>query len=148
MSKEDAYQFLKKLEEFLNEKIPPPKIMRREVDLIVKSAKESQKERHKAFPEGALLNQYIAPNLYDFISNWPGMDKDKAQRALLSESHRQMSSISSGPPGRHEPHPFNKVIGVTPKQVMKQWKGEAAGLPQCSFFVICKMNSIKPGRAS
>ena len=148
MSKESAYQFFKNLEEVLNQKIPSPRVMRKEVDLIVKKVKESEKERHKGFPEGAFLNQYIAPNLYEFISNWPGMDKDKARRALLSESHREISSISSGPPGRREPHPFNKVIGVTPKQVMKQWKGEAAGLPQSLFFVICKINSIKPGRAN
>jgi hypothetical protein len=75
------------------------------------------------------LNHYVAQNLYDFISQQPGMDKNKARQALLSESYKQLPEISSGSPSRREPHPFKKVIGMTPKQVIKQWKGQAPGSP-------------------
>jgi hypothetical protein len=60
-NKEVAYRFLKELEIYLNQKIPSLRVMRREVDVIVKNAKESDKERRKGFPEGVFLNQYIAP---------------------------------------------------------------------------------------
>jgi hypothetical protein len=51
-SKSDAKRFLQRLERFLNARLPAPAVMRAEVDALVKEAKASTDQRHKAFPEG------------------------------------------------------------------------------------------------
>lgn len=129
MSKKGAYRFFKDLEGFLNRKLPPPSNVRREINAIVKSAKNSAAESHKAFPEGAFLNHYIAPLLYEYLSHQQNMNKEKARQALLSESYRKLPHIASGSPARSIPHPFKKVMGVNARQVIKQWKGEMPGSP-------------------
>ena len=40
---------------------------------MVKRARKSTDERHKAFLEGAFLNHYIAYPLYEFVSAYPGI---------------------------------------------------------------------------
>ena len=129
MHNQQAYQFFKDLEQYLNQRIPPPKNIRNEIDIVVKRARKSTDQRHKAFPEGAFLNHYIAYPLYEFVSAYPGMDKEKAHQALLSESFRQLSDISSGPPARREAHPFMKILGAKPRQIIKQWKCELESSP-------------------
>ena len=129
MHKQGAYQFFKHLEHHLNQGIPSPVNTRREIDKVVRHAKRSPNERHKAFYEGAFLNHYVADLLHNFISKYPGMDPDKARQALLSESHKQIPLIASGPASRREPHPFKKVLGARSAEVIKQWKGQTPGSP-------------------
>ena len=124
-----AYQFFKDLEEYLNKRIPAPEVIRNEIDVVVKRARKSTDERHKSFPEGAFLNHYIVYPLHEFVSAFPEMDKEKAHQALLAESYRQLSDISSGPPARRVAHPFSKALGANAQQVLKQWKGEMPGSP-------------------
>jgi hypothetical protein len=57
------------------------------------------------------------------------MDKEKARQALLSESYKQLSDISSGTPARGVAHPFSKLLGANPQQVINQWKDETHGSP-------------------
>lgn len=129
MDKQGAYQFFKELERYLNQEIPPPENIRKEIDRVVRRAKKSVDERHKAFHEGAFLNHYVADFLHEFVSSQPGMDREKARQALLSESYKQISHIASGSPNRREPHPFKKVLGASPRQVIRQWRGEVPGSP-------------------
>jgi hypothetical protein len=67
--------------------------------------------------------------MYEFVSDYPGMDREKARQAFLSESYKQLSDISSGTPARRVAHPFPKLLGAHPQQVIKQWKDEMPGSP-------------------
>jgi len=53
MHNQRAYQFFKDLEQYLDQRIPPPETIRNEIDIVVRRARKSTNERHKAFPEGA-----------------------------------------------------------------------------------------------
>ena len=66
-SKANAKQFLKRLERSLNAGLPAAAAMAHEVEAVVKQAKASSDQRHMAFPEGAVLNTYIAPLIGSFL---------------------------------------------------------------------------------
>jgi hypothetical protein len=125
----DAYQFFKRMEAFLNDRIPTENIVREEIEKVVSESKQSVGQRQKAFPEGAFLNHYLYHNLHDYLLTLPGFDKEKARQSLLSESHKSLSDIASGSAAHRIEHPFRKVIGVTPEEVMKGWQGNGAQNP-------------------
>jgi hypothetical protein len=57
------------------------------------------------------------------------MDDAKAQESLLSE-YRRMRELKycSGTPDRSEKHPFSKIIGAKPTEIIEQWINGAKAL--------------------
>jgi hypothetical protein len=126
-----AHSFLSELESYLNCGIPGARTIRSEIAASVREAKALPKRnpgRRSAFPEGAFLNDYILPRINQFLRGRLNLASDDARRALLSESFRTQPDLSCGSPVRSVKHPFRKVIGVSPRDVMRVWRGEA-GVP-------------------
>ena len=126
----DAYNFFRELEIFLNQRVPPPQVTNKAISEIVSHSKNSS-EGHKRFPEGALLNEYITPNIHAYLVESCGMSPEKARESLLSESHRSLPNLSSGTPSRLEPTPFQKALGKNPGEIMAMWRGRKAA---CLFL--------------
>jgi hypothetical protein len=129
-SKEGARTFLSNLEQFVNAHLPPPATMRAEVEKSLPVAKTSPDQRHLRFREAAVLNGYVTPLINRFLREQVQLDDEQARMALLSESWGSLKAMASGSPFRSARHPFSKVIGVKPRQVVEQWKstGAARGL--------------------
>jgi hypothetical protein len=104
--------------------MPSPAITRAEIKAAVDRAKASDRERHSSFAEGALLNRFIIGHLHSFLSAELGFSNADAKRAILSESCRSHPDLVSGSPVRPGPHPFRKVIGASPRQIMEIWRGK------------------------
>ena len=79
-TKKEAFNFLRSVEVYLNKTIPPPSIVAEELSSIVKKAKSSGKELHKAYPEGAFLNHYIAPAFFEFLKSQVGLNAKEAKK--------------------------------------------------------------------
>lgn len=143
-----AFLFLDNLRRYLNESLPAVQEIRKSVPRIVSEARASTSERHKAFPEAAFLNEYVAPALSAYMQREIGLSATDAKRALLSESYRSIPRIASGSPARSESHPFRKALGISPRSVIEQWKGKGPGRtlvqscpdlalrPPCPFKVV------------
>src|SRR6266446_6775545 len=104
-----GYSFFRALERQLNATMPGPGEMAKAIDEIVRISKGGMSARHKAFAEGAFLNHFVLPALYQFVAEYPGMNREKAWESLLSESYRRMPDYSSGSPARSAKHPVDKV---------------------------------------
>ncbi len=126
-----AYGFFQALEQRLNSLLPAPKEMAERVEEVVRASKAGVSERHKAFAEGAFLNQFVLPALHQFVAEYPGMDREKARESLLSESYRSMRAYASGSPARSAKHPFDKVAGVSAPGVIRRWKSANALIQSC-----------------
>jgi hypothetical protein len=105
--------------------------MAHEVEAVVRQAKASNDQRHLAFPEGAVLNKYIAPGIARFLRDEERLDDERARQALLSESWKAIPELASRSPSRSAKHPFSKVIGIKPKQVVQQWKSKSGLARSC-----------------
>ncbi len=120
----DAKQFLRRLERFMNSHLLATEALARDVEEVVRLAKASTDCRHLAFPEAVVVNKYITPLMNTFLLEDAGLSAEDARQALLSESWRNLPSLASGTPARSVKHPFSKVIGVRPKDVVSQWRGK------------------------
>jgi hypothetical protein len=115
------------LEKVLNDRLLAPDAMRKEVREIVKQAKENDTWKHKRQPEDAFLYHFAFPIIFEHMQTVDGIDQQCAKQTLLSEYYRNMKEWCSGTPARKQRHPFNKVIGARPAEIMAQWKGEFPG---------------------
>ena len=129
MLKAKAYGFLTGLEAELNRTLPPPDAMRLGVREVVERAKSDESSKHKRQPEDAFLYHYAFPIVFRSMTAVDGIDESSARQSLLSEYFRNMPAYCSGTPARRQRHPFNKLIGAKPQQIMAQWKGSADGPP-------------------
>ncbi len=128
MKNNNAFEFLHGLEIFLNSCVPEPGDMAEKIMNIVKQSKENE-DVHKRFPEGALLNEYVTPNIHRYLTEKTGLTQEQACKALLSESFRNLSGIASASPARLEAHPFQKIVGAKAKDIMATWRGETKTQP-------------------
>lgn len=129
-----AEEFLRSLTAFLNDNIPPRATTRRLLDDTVRGAKAStdRRERHMAFPEGALLNKYAVPLVHQYLTNEVGLGVDAAREALLTESYKHHKNVASGSPASKQKHPFTKTIGESLQSIIgRWWDGEAVASQSC-----------------
>ena len=124
-----AYRFFSELESTLNSVLPGPKDMSASVDEICASAKADESARHQRFPEAAFLAAYAVPEIHNYLTNSVGLTSQEGTKALLFESYRSMPEFCSHSPARSERHPFRKTIGAKARDIVEQWKGNAAGNP-------------------
>ena len=125
-SKTDAQRFFTRLEAHLNSEIPTPATVRVEIAAGVEKAKSAAPrtaDRHSTFAEGAFLNTYVIGQVHAFLLSELGLTSEDARRALLSESYRGQPKLASASPVRPGPHPFRKVVGVSPRQIINIWRG-------------------------
>jgi hypothetical protein len=125
----DALRFLQGLHSYLDGSLPPATEIRESIPRIVTQARASTDDRHKAFPEAAFLNEYVAPLVNTFLRDKIGLSAADAKRALLSESYKSIREIASGSPARSQSHPFRKALGTSPQNIIEQWKGRGPGNP-------------------
>ncbi len=97
-----AMHFLRSLEQQLHKELPTAGEVRAKVEEFVKQGKHSKESRHKAFREGAFLNEFVVKQAHDFLRVQPSFDEQKACKALLSESYRARRGIASGSPKRKD----------------------------------------------
>ena len=126
---EKAWRFFTGMHSYLNENLPATATIREEVPKIVASAKASTDNRHKAFTEGAFLNEYITPALHTYLRTEHNLSTTDAKHALLSESFRSLPDLASASPARSQQHPFKKALGLSPRDIVEQWQGRSQGNP-------------------
>jgi len=124
-AKADARRFLKQLQRFINARLPAAPTFARDVEEVVKLARASTDCRHLANPEAAVVNNYLTPLINAFLREEVGLAEEAARQALLSESWKNLPTLTSGTPARSAQHPFSKVVGVAPKEVVRQWRGKS-----------------------
>lgn len=122
-----AWAFFGGLQDHIQTRLPPAAELRSLIASIVANAKSSTDRRHMAFPEGALLNEFVAPAIHDYFVSCVGMSESDATHALLSESFRSLPGIASASPARSKRHPFGKALGSKPRDIVTQWRNEAKG---------------------
>ena len=116
MATDEARKFLGGLESHLNRSIPGPHVVR----------------QHREQKEGAILDHYIAPQIYSHLTGYLAMGPEEARRAFLSESQSvRDSGISSGSPKRSRKHPFTKEMGASPQRVIQDWRGPSGLVQAC-----------------
>jgi hypothetical protein len=123
----EAWRFFSDFHSYLNAHLPAVSALRDHIPRIVSSAKSSTENRHKAFTEGAFLNEYIAPAINSYLRKVIKLNAADAKHALLSESFRALSGLASASPARLQRHPFKKALGMSAKAVIEQWQGQSKG---------------------
>jgi hypothetical protein len=135
-NKDQALEFLKKLEQTLNKKLPGRTEMELRIRQTVAAAKTDDKQAHLRGPEAAFLNGQAIPILFDMLQAG-GLSIEQARRALLNESHRTMPEFSCQSPVRWEQHPFRKLLGGNTSDIYQGWTNldKGCGLAQnCPDF--------------
>jgi hypothetical protein len=116
-----ALRFLSTLEKQLNARIPSPSVMRKSIHAIVDGAKNDPKLKHMRQPEDAFLYHYAVPVIFDHMRT-QGIHDDEARQSLLSEYFQNMKQYCLDTPARTQGHPFSKVIGAKPAEIIARWK--------------------------
>ncbi len=117
--KNEAYQFMKGLEKHLNENLPSPQQMRKEVRDLVAASRKDNKHKHLKNPESAFTNHFLIPRIFDFVSERVG--KSEAQQCMLSEYlFMRKDYTGDASPQRQARHPFSKGIADKPQTIMRR----------------------------
>jgi hypothetical protein len=139
-AKNEAYEFLRKLEDLLARQLPVAPEMESWVRHIVRETKGEHARRHLHNPEAAFLNQHVLPVLASLIRTDSSCASDTdAKRALLNEYHPSMPEISSHTPARTGKHPFTKLLGASAQEIYARWAdaSNASSLVQsCPDFAL------------
>lgn len=129
MNREDlkskAQKFLESLQKELNSNMPPAAEMRRLVHEIVTDAKKNPTRKHMRQPENAFLYQYAFPIICRHMQTVDGIGPDEVKQSLLSEFYRNMKDCCLQTPARTRGHPFTKIIGAKPADIVAQWTGKS-----------------------
>ena len=122
--RKDARHFFEGLERHLNQSIPPPAKLRRQVEDISRRARASsdKRERRNTYHEGAFLSTHVFGPVHEFVAGWSGMGEEKARQALLVEGYKHYANIASGTPRRWLEHPFEKRHDEAASSIMARWK--------------------------
>ena len=115
--KEPARLFLHKFQTLLEDKLPAPGEMRKQIRDIA-----SKSPRHSNSPEAAFIHEYVVRNLFQLIRD-DGLDEHEARKALLCEGYTNIRDYASGTPMHPLPHPFGKVIAAAP-DIWRKWQGQ------------------------
>lgn len=130
-TKDQALEFLRKLEETLNKNLLGPADMEPWIRSTVKAAKADDKQKQLRLPEAAFLNGKALPVLFDLLkTHFPGQPGEQAQQArqaLLNEYYRTTPDISRQSPIRWERHPFKKVLGASASDIYRGWANPEKG---------------------
>ena len=122
-NKNEAYIFLRELEECLMKSLPHYKTILPEIHRICKQAKLNDHEKHLRLPHDVFIYHYVFPLLKELMRK-AGMDAIKTRESLLSEAYRNMPEMISGSPVRELRHPFNKKLEKKPSDIIKQWRSQ------------------------
>lgn len=122
--KDRARNFLGSLEKELTSNLPSPSKMRRVVLETVNSAKNDGTRKHMRTPESAFLYQYAVPIIFQHMQTVDGIGKSEALKSFLSESYLHIPDCSLATPARTKRHPFDKLVGARPANIVAQWRGE------------------------
>lgn len=122
--KSSAYRFLESLAEELDSTMPPPSEMRRLIDQTVAQAKIDPARMHMRGPENAFLYQYAIPIIFRCMQCVDGIGEKEAKQSLLSEFYKNMKDYSLWTPARTRGHPFTKVLGARPAEIVARWTGK------------------------
>jgi len=126
--KASAFEFLSELQKFINKRLPPADTILVELAELLKQAKKDDRLAHMRYREGAFLNHWITPLTSEFLVK-SGLSTENARKALLSESHLRIKTLSSGTTARAVRHPFKKSLGVKPGELVAHWQGRKSGTP-------------------
>jgi hypothetical protein len=122
--KDEAHKFLESLERELANKMPSPKEMRQSIHDIVTRAKNNNKMKHMRQPEDAFLYHNAVPIIFRHMQTVRGIGESEAKQSLLSEFYRNMPDLCLDTPARLQLHPFDKVVGTKPAEIVAQWTGK------------------------
>lgn len=122
LDKDTAFNFLRSLEDHLNNSLPEPSVVSRKISSLVRESQASRSAGHLAHPESAFLNHFVVGAIHNFLSVQQGLGDEDARKAFLSESFRHFPKETSGTPVRAQGHPFTKDVGTKPRGIIEQWK--------------------------
>ena len=118
-------RFLGELKCHLNAGLPSRDEVRRRVREAVAFAKASKgkKEKSRAFPEGAFLNEFVIPVTYEFLTmkTEPKLSPQDARISMLSESYKSHPTMASASPASLLKHPFTKTLGTSAAAISQRW---------------------------
>lgn len=121
-TKASAHQFLTDLQRSIARGCPKGTDMEVEIRRTIAAAREDTSSKHLRSPEGAFLNRFVVPILFDQIRESAGLSDEQARQALLNEYHRSMPRYSTHSPIRATKHPFRKALGLQPDSIYASWK--------------------------
>jgi hypothetical protein len=122
--KSEAQEFLESLEKKLNSEMPSPVEMRRCVHQVVTDSQGDPTRPHMRQPENAFLYDYAIPIIIQHMQTVNGIGPNEAKRSLLSEFYRNMKDCCLQTPARTRGHPFTKMVGAKPADIVAQWTGK------------------------
>lgn len=126
MNREDlksgAQKFLQSLEKELNSRMPSLAEMRKLVHDTVTDAKKNPTRKHMRKPEDAFLYQFAMPIIFRHMQTVDGIRINEAKQSLLSEYYRNMKDYCLQTPARTRRHPFTKIMGAKPADIVARWE--------------------------
>ena len=84
------------------------------------AASKDKAKAHLKQPEAAFLNTWVARAINDVLIAG-GSTEEMARELLLTESHKALADISSGPAARPIAFPFEKKMGVSARAIFDRW---------------------------
>ena len=118
-NREDAWKFLKGLEQHLDRNICP---------LLVR---ESLKENKGPNYESDFVNTFVLPKISEYLQQT--LSPADAFKAFLTESvDARKKGIASGTPASAHRHLFTKVLGVPAKTLVEMWWGRGSPSPKAA----------------
>jgi hypothetical protein len=119
--KEEARQFLDRVQKALAAILPDASELRRAVRAEIASAKKESK-KYVYGPESAFLHTYFIPRFFDLIQTDGQISKSDARHSFLCEGYANISDCASGSPIRTQGHPFTKLLSATAAEVARTWQ--------------------------
>ena len=134
LARDDAFDFLRELENTLSKTLPKPGDMEPWIRRTVAAAKRNDREKHLRLAEAAFLNGQALPVLFELIQTRCGCSVEEARTALLNEYYRTTPSLSRNTPFRWVQHPFSKALGGNAAEIYRGWVDPDKGgaLTTCS----------------
>jgi hypothetical protein len=116
-----AKEFLKRLGNYLDEKLPSVDSVNEEILRVKAECKRAGKTGAEAY-EGPFFKKYVVPTVHEFLIT-DGLSRETATKALLAEGYLGLKDFASGTPASRGIYPYKKTLATTLKTARKDWWG-------------------------
>jgi hypothetical protein len=124
--KQDAKEFLQRLQEHLRQALPAWQEIATAVGLSSDGGEVPAEAKRINFPEVAFLQQFIVKNIYGFLIGHMGLAPSEAKRALMAEGAEHLAE-ASGTPYSRDKYPFQKSIVHALEDAQVEWWEPSGG---------------------
>jgi hypothetical protein len=123
----EVYDFLHRLQVYLNATLPPIK----DVAQGVEAEAQSLFCEGSPYKEPAFISRFITPQLHRFLTCHNGFDEKRASHAIISENiadRKRGYANKSARTAYPFTHPFGKTIGASATEIVTRWYGAESPL--------------------